>query len=95
MSWPAGLCEQVDAQVLPNVRLVPLVRASRMAEARLSSLYESDGFVPGACVSSRSLTASPVNRSHRSRAYRRRPPVSQPYAECCRLPASLSPRPGA
>ena len=40
----AGSSEQVDARAPTNVCLAPVVRASRMTEARLSSLYESDGF---------------------------------------------------
>ena len=41
--WTAGSSEQVDAQVLSNVCLMPVVRTSRMTEARLHSLYEAEG----------------------------------------------------
>ena len=37
------IVKHVDAEMVPNVCLVPVVRTSLMTEARLSSLYESEG----------------------------------------------------
>lgn len=42
-SWVAGLPEHVDAQVRSNVRLASVVGTLRMTDARLASIYDSEG----------------------------------------------------